>query len=253
MEFKPIHAPSSTDLFVDQLKAAILTGKYRPGDKLPSERQLEKQLCVSRAVINAGLKRLQDLHFITIRPRYGTFIADYRTEGDLTTMNEIINFHGGHYRIPLLKSIYRLRLQLEDDVIRLAARAGDPTSLQAASHALAALANMTTPQAQAERYFAFIHALAVASQNDVYPLLINNFRPLYLTLGKWTFEVVNLEEMVAANQHLLALIRDGAAKAAVTANRQLVKDSYRQLTGMDYLEPLAAAPAPGIGAGERVQ
>ncbi len=42
MEFKKIHAPSSTDLFVNQLKTAILTGEYQPGDQLPSERELEK-------------------------------------------------------------------------------------------------------------------------------------------------------------------------------------------------------------------
>ena len=44
MEFKKIHAPSSTDLFVNQLNTAILTGDYQPGDQLPSERELEKQL-----------------------------------------------------------------------------------------------------------------------------------------------------------------------------------------------------------------
>lgn len=42
MKFKKINAPSSTDLFVDQLKTAILTGKYQVGDQLPSERELEK-------------------------------------------------------------------------------------------------------------------------------------------------------------------------------------------------------------------
>lgn len=63
----------------------------------------------------------RDLHFIEIKPRYGAFIADYRSAGDLTTMNEIINFHNGHYRISLLKSIYRVRNQIEADIIRLAA------------------------------------------------------------------------------------------------------------------------------------
>ena len=63
----------------------------------------------------------RDLHFIEIKPRYGAFIADYRSAGDLTTMNEIINFHNGHYRISLLKSIYRVCNQIEADIIRLAA------------------------------------------------------------------------------------------------------------------------------------
>lgn len=56
LQFQPISAPSASDLFVQQLKTAILSGQYHPGDKLPSERELGQQLQVSRPVINAGLK-----------------------------------------------------------------------------------------------------------------------------------------------------------------------------------------------------
>jgi GntR family transcriptional repressor for pyruvate dehydrogenase complex len=230
MKFKPINAPSATDLFIDQLKTAILTGEYQPGDQLPSERELEKQLHVSRPVINAGLKQLQSLHFINIRPRYGTFIADYRVEGDLATMNEIINFHGGHYRIPLLKSIYRVRSQMETDIIRLAAIVKDTSALQEADFQLKALLNMDSTDQQAGCYFEFIHALAIASHNYVYPLLVNNFKPIYLTLGRWTYEVADLEANQQQNRHLLDLIEAGNADAALQFNQQLIDESYQLLT-----------------------
>lgn len=230
MEFKPIHAPTSTELFIDQLKTAILTGKYQPGEKLPSERQLEKQLCVSRPVINAGLKKLQDLHFVKIQPRNGVYIADYRSEGDLKTMNEIINFHGGHYRLPLLKSIYRVRSQIESDIIRLAASEKDDEALQKAYFAMQALINMADAQAQAAKYFEFIHYLSLASHNDVYPLLINNFEPIYLTLGKWTCEIADTKEFCDEYENLLKLIKEGNAEKAVGHNQQLIKASYQLLT-----------------------
>lgn len=231
MQFKPIKVESPTDQFVDQLKTAILTGKYQPGEKLPSERQLEKALCVSRPVINAGLRRLEALHFVNIQPRNGVYIADYRAEGDLATMNEIINFHGGHYRISLLKSIYRVRLQMEGDIIRLAAAVQDATALQRAHFALSALANMTTAAGQAEKYFVFIHCLALASRNDVYPLLINNFRPIYLTLGKWTFQSDTPENVQQQNEGLLGLIKNGQEEAAVRYNQRQIAASYHLLTG----------------------
>lgn len=69
MKFHPINVPTATDLFVTQLKTAILTGKFNPGDKLSNERVLQEQLQVSRTVINSGLKKLEALHFIEIRPR----------------------------------------------------------------------------------------------------------------------------------------------------------------------------------------
>lgn len=63
MKFHPINVPTATDLFfVNQLKTAILTGKFNLGDKLPSERVLQEQLQVSRTVINSGLKKLAALH-----------------------------------------------------------------------------------------------------------------------------------------------------------------------------------------------
>lgn len=231
MEFKPIHVQSPTDQFIDQLESAILTGKYQPGDKLPSERELEKQLCVSRPVINAALRKLEALHFVTIQPRNGVYIADYRTAGDLATMNEIINFHDGHYRISLLKSIYRVRLQMEEDIVKLAVTQQDQHELQQAHFALSALANMTTTEAQAVEYFAFIHHLALASQNDVYPLLINNFKSIYLTLGKWTFESETPENIKKQNERLLDLIKDGQPEEAMQYNEQLIGKSYRLLTG----------------------
>lgn len=191
---------------------------------------------VSRAVITAGLKRLQALHFIDIKPRYGAFIADYRKTGNLLTMNEIINFHGGHYRVSLLRSIYRVRHQLEADIIRLAVRQRDHDALKECQYAMARLKNAETAAEQAEEYFSLMHALAVASGNDVYPLLVNNFRPIYLTLGRWTCENSHVQDFLQRTQHLVDLIDQGGEKEAVSYNTALIKDNYYLLTGQDDLE-----------------
>ncbi|MGN1283284.1 MAG: FadR/GntR family transcriptional regulator [Limosilactobacillus sp.] len=231
MKFKPINVPSASSLFVEQLKKAILTGEYQPGEKLPSERELEKQLHVSRPVINNGLKKLAMMHFIDIKPRHGAFIADYRTEGDLITMNEIINFHGGHYRIPLLNSIYRVRFQIELDIIRLATRNQNEQALQKAHFILQAIPNRDTDAQQAHDYFDFIHQLALASENDVYPLLINNFKPIYLTLGKWIYESIDPSSLRDENQQLLNSIKEGQEEKAIELERKLIANSYFLLTG----------------------
>lgn len=231
MKFKPITAPSATDLFVQQLKTAILSGQYQPGDKLPSERELGQQMRVSRPVINAGLKRLQRLHFVNIYPRSGCFIADYRQDGDLMTMNEIINFYGGHYRLSLLNSIYRVREQLEGDIIRLAAQLHDVQKLARGQFALKAFLNQETAAQRAECHFDFVHALAVASNNDVYPLLINNFKPIYLTLGTWIYTDRHAEQAQRDYSQLLRLIAAGNVDAAVKFNHELMLTGYESLTG----------------------
>ena len=81
-----------------------------------------------------------------------------------------------------------------------------------------------------------MHALAVASGNDVYPLLVNNFRPIYLTLGRWTCENSHAQDFFQRTRHLVDLIDQGAGQAAVEYNQQLIKDNYRLLSGQDDLE-----------------
>ena len=40
MDFRPIVAPSIRELFIQQLEGAILSGQLKPGDRLPTEREL---------------------------------------------------------------------------------------------------------------------------------------------------------------------------------------------------------------------
>ena len=49
------------DEVADRLQAEILRGKFRPGDRLPTERELAEQLCVNRSSVREGLKKLQQL------------------------------------------------------------------------------------------------------------------------------------------------------------------------------------------------
>lgn len=230
MQFKPIQVPTATDLFVQQLKAAIFTGKFLPGDRLPSERELAEQMQVSRQVISNGLKKLQSLHLIEIRPRDGAFVANYREDGDLETLNTIINFHGGHYRLSFLKSLFRLRTQMEGDIVGLAAIHHETPDLKTAEQALKAFKAAGNSQKQAEQIFLFIHALAVASKNEVYPLLINNFKSLYLTLGKWTCEDLNLDEIQSRNMKLLQAIKNHDESTAVALDHEIINWSYAALT-----------------------
>lgn len=73
----------------------------------------------------------------------------------------------------------------------------------------------------------------MASENDVYPLLVNNFKPIYLTLGRWTCENTRSDDF---QKHLLDLVSAGQAKAAVQDNVNLIRKNYQLLSGQDDLE-----------------
>ena len=51
-----------------QLRDEILTGRYRAGDRLPSERELVQRLGIHRGAIREGLRALEQLGLIQIHP-----------------------------------------------------------------------------------------------------------------------------------------------------------------------------------------
>jgi len=60
---------------VDRLKAEILAGAMRPGDRLPTRQELLRQFRVSIATLQQAMDRLRDDGFIVTRGRLGSFVA----------------------------------------------------------------------------------------------------------------------------------------------------------------------------------
>jgi GntR family transcriptional regulator, transcriptional repressor for pyruvate dehydrogenase complex len=58
----------------EQIKSAILEGKLRPGEKLPTERELMKELGVSRLPIREALKLLANMGMIETRQGGGSYV-----------------------------------------------------------------------------------------------------------------------------------------------------------------------------------
>ncbi|WP_299094294.1 FadR/GntR family transcriptional regulator [uncultured Metabacillus sp.] len=61
---------------VEEIKALIQEQKLRPGEKLPSERDLSLTFNVSRNTIRESYKILSTLGFIEIKHGHGAFVAD---------------------------------------------------------------------------------------------------------------------------------------------------------------------------------
>ena len=77
MVFREIVAPTVKELFVQQLEGMILSGELRPGDRLPTERELADEMKISKTVVHEGLRELHRLGFLDIASRRGVTVADY--------------------------------------------------------------------------------------------------------------------------------------------------------------------------------
>ncbi len=74
-----MNKPSYIQIF-ESLTEQIENGTYKPGDKLPSERDLSKQLGVSRMTLREALDELDGHGMLDRRQGSGTYIAEPKLE-----------------------------------------------------------------------------------------------------------------------------------------------------------------------------
>lgn len=67
--FKKISPRKISDEIIEQFKEMLNKGELKPGDELPSERELAEMIGVSRPPLREALNALQTMGFIEIRPR----------------------------------------------------------------------------------------------------------------------------------------------------------------------------------------
>ena len=75
-DFTPVNTGRISAEIVDQIKAAIRDGRLNPGDQLPAERELTKQLGVSRVSVRDALRMLEAHGLIEVKvgARGGAFV-----------------------------------------------------------------------------------------------------------------------------------------------------------------------------------
>ncbi len=107
-----------SDYIVEQIRDAILSGSFKPGDRLASEKELIAQFEVSKATMREALRVLEGMGLIEIRKGIGggVFIAEVDMK---TTIHSIINFL--HFKTVSIKDITMIRYLLEPPVARIAA------------------------------------------------------------------------------------------------------------------------------------
>jgi DNA-binding FadR family transcriptional regulator len=76
--FREVVTTRASSDIVDQIKEAILSGELESGNRLPSQRELQKVFKVSRPVVTESLRMLEKMGLIQIRPGVngGSFVAN---------------------------------------------------------------------------------------------------------------------------------------------------------------------------------
>lgn len=182
MEFSKLSAPSLKDMFVQQLQGMILSGDLPVGTKLPSERDMAEQMQVSRTVVNGGLVELASQGFIELRPRQGACVADYRRNGNLSTLIAIMQYKGGVLGREEIRSILEVRRALEHLAAERVILYASDEALERLGELIDGIAAAHSAEQAAEAAFAFQHELALVGGNSIVPLIYYSFRSPVITM-----------------------------------------------------------------------
>jgi len=77
---KPIGRPNLTREVVNAIARLIMEGVWRPGDSIPSEKELAARFGVGRSTIREAIQSLVTMGVVAIRPGEGSFIREPTSE-----------------------------------------------------------------------------------------------------------------------------------------------------------------------------
>ena len=161
------HARTLAEEAVDALSALIQEGRLEPGDKLPSESEIMRQLGVSRTVVREAISRLQASGLVETRHGIGTFVS---AAADDAVRLSITSVNTARDALALLD----VRIALEVECAALAAQhrsVGQLAEITAALEKLTALETMKDApmSASIEADYAFHRSIAMATGNSYFP------------------------------------------------------------------------------------
>jgi DNA-binding GntR family transcriptional regulator len=132
----PVPRASLPDHVFAQLREALISGAYSPGERLPPQRALASEFGVNMASVREALKRLEQLRFVDVRHGDATRVLDWRHSGGLEVL-----VPGARMDAELVRDLFEARrlllaIQRRPRGSALLARTG---TLGQAVHALLAL------------------------------------------------------------------------------------------------------------------
>lgn len=232
MIFKKLSAPSLKELFVTELEGMILSGKLEIGEKLPPERELAESMQVSRAVVNSGIAEMEKKGFLVVRPRIGTFVADYRKYGTTETLVSIMHYNGGMLRDKEVRSVLEVRILFMNLAASLAIDNATDEEIASLEKYVLALEQSKDPEETASLIFSFSHELSFISGNTLLPLFFISFQDLVCSLwvrfAKKYGTHALAESAATIYQCLSARDKEGAVSYITTSTQESI-DGSRQI------------------------
>jgi GntR family transcriptional regulator, transcriptional repressor for pyruvate dehydrogenase complex len=222
-EFEVIRRKKVYEEVAEQIERLILK-KLKPGDKLPSERDLVQMLQVSSSSIRDAIRGLELAGVVEPRQGAGTIIREIPAESFVNPLADALK-----HRRERVSELLDFRKMLEPP---LAARAATHASAEEISEMEEILRRQERWQAQGEPAISedaeFHYTIALSSGNSVVLKVIDTIMDLLRDTRERSLQVEGrLQKSLAGHRRILAAIKCHDAEAAGAAMRRHIEDIER--------------------------
>jgi GntR family transcriptional repressor for pyruvate dehydrogenase complex len=203
-----------------QIERLILK-KLKPGDKLPSERELAEMLGVSRSSIRDAIRGLELAGLVEPRQGAGTIVREISTGSVVNPFASALE-----RKKELVSELLDFRKMLEPP---LAARAATHASVEEISEMEEILRRQEEKQRAGEAAVAedaeFHYSVALASDNSVVIKVLDILMDLLRDTRERSLQVEGRgQRSLAGHRRILAAIKSHDAEAAKAAMRRHIED-----------------------------
>jgi GntR family transcriptional repressor for pyruvate dehydrogenase complex len=208
---EPAPQSPATALVTEHVRQLILRGELGRGHRLPPERDLVRQLGVSRTSVRTGLRELATQGVLVIRHGAGTFVSDGPLVLDSEQLHFLSALHGFSRH-----EMFEARRTLEAGVAAMAAD-------RATGHALAAISDEVTgmfaslgdPETFLSHDIRFHRAVAVACGNPLLASVVEMVSGMFFSARRRTVRYGrDLHRMAEMHRQIYQAIRNRDRKAA---------------------------------------
>lgn len=217
-DWNPIPRPA--EIAEQRLLETILNGRFAINSSLPGERDLAAQIGVTRPTLREALQRLARDGWLDIQQGKPTRVRDYWREGSLAVLAALAQ---SEVRQPadFIAHLLEIRLLLGPAYARQAVEAApaEIAALLADSQSLA-----DTPSAFARFDWNLHSRLTHWAANPIFPLLMNGFEKLAVTMGERYFA---FEECRAHSRGFYVALQDCAEKGDGACAETIMRETMQ--------------------------
>lgn len=171
---KPIRSKKVSELIYEQLKDLVFQGRFKPGQKIPPERELAESFGVSRPSVKSAIEKLVNLGFLVQRQGQGTFVTPYETRFLQNPLRDLLQVNEHH-----LVDLLEVRMGLETQGVALAAQRATAEDIQGLEQCLQDIwEQIKIGKAGSDEDTAFHMGIAYATKNSALIYLMKSFYDL---------------------------------------------------------------------------